>query len=432
MERSREPAYNSRDALAGCRLWCPGSGLAILALLLLAPSAVLNRNRLALMKTILSIFGTRPEAIKMAPVIRELARHPGQIISRVCVTAQHRQMLDQVLKLFSIVPDFDLNLMAANQTPSQVAAAALTGLEPILHQVRPDWVLVQGDTTTVAAASFAAVLARAKVGHVEAGLRTYDKWSPFPEEIMRRVARVIADLHFTPTEQARQNLLREATPPESVIHTGNTVVDAVLWAAAQPFDLRTLPLDAALLDHLTDPAESQPSANAIDLILVTAHRRESFGEPFNNICQALRELALSGNGRTQIVYPVHLNPNVQEPVNRILRGTPNVHLLPPLDYLPLVHLMKRARLALTDSGGIQEEAPGFGIPVLVMRDRTERPEGVAAGTAKLVGTDRQRIVAEAQKLLNNSENYAEMAKAVNPYGDGKSASRIVKALLNAP
>ena len=301
------------------------------------------------MKTILSIFGTRPEAIKMAPVIRELARLPGEIVSKVCVTAQHRQMLDQVLDLFGITPEYDLNLMAANQTPSQVAAAALNGLEPILRDVKPDWVLVQGDTTTVAAAAFAAVLARARVGHVEAGLRTYDKWSPFPEEIMRRIAGVIADLHFTPTEQSRQNLLREGTPPETVLNTGNTVVDAVLWAAEQPFNLRTLPLEPALLDRLIagDPT--------LDLVLVTAHRRESFGEPFNNICRALRELALTGNGRTQIVYPVHLNPNVQEPVNRILRGTPNVHLLPPLEYLPLVHLMKRARLVLTDSGGIQEE-----------------------------------------------------------------------------
>lgn len=361
----------------------------------------------------------------MAPVIRELTRHPQRIVSKVCVTAQHRQMLDQVLELFGIVPDYDLNLMAANQTPSQVAAAALTGLEPILREVKPDWVLVQGDTTTVAAAALAAFLARARVGHVEAGLRTYDKWSPFPEEIMRRIAGVIADLHFTPTEQSRLNLLREATPDATVLNTGNTVVDAVLWAAEQPFDLRTLPLEAALLDRL---ATADP---ALDLVLVTAHRRESFGEPFDNICRALRELAVAGNGRTQIVYPVHLNPNVQEPVNRILRGTPNVHLLPPLDYLPLVHLMKRARIVLTDSGGIQEEAPGFGIPVLVMRERTERPEGVAAGTAKLVGTDQQRIIREARNLLENSESYAKMARAVNPYGDGKSAQRIVQALLQA-
>jgi UDP-N-acetylglucosamine 2-epimerase (non-hydrolysing) len=376
-------------------------------------------------KTVLSIFGTRPEAIKMAPVIRELAHHPDNLISKVCVTAQHRQMLDQVLELFGIVPDFDLNLMAANQTPSQVAAAALTGLEPILKEVRPDWVLVQGDTTTVAAAALATVLARAKVGHVEAGLRTYDKWSPFPEEIMRRVAGVIADLHFTPTEQSRQNLIREGVAANAVINTGNTVVDAVLWAAQQPYDLGQLPLDGALLDRLTGDDGS------LDLILVTAHRRESFGEPFNNICRALREIAIAGNGRVQIVYPVHLNPNVQEPVNRILKGTPHVHLLPPLDYLPMVHLMKRARIALTDSGGIQEEAPGFGIPVLVMRDRTERPEGVEAGTAKLVGTDQQRIVSETEKLLNNPEEYAKMAKAVNPYGDGKSAQRIVSALLGA-
>lgn len=371
------------------------------------------------MKTFLSIFGTRPEAIKLAPVIRELARHTDQVVSKVCVTAQHRQMLDQVLDLFGIAPDFDLNLMAENQTPSQVAAAALTKLEPVLKEIRPDWVLVQGDTVTVAAASLAAFLARAKVAHVEAGLRTYDKWSPFPEEIMRRIAGVIADLHFAPTEQSRQNLLREGTPPENVIHTGNTVIDAVRWAAAQPFDLRALPLDWSVLE--------KPGT---ELILVTAHRRESFGAPFENICRALRELAAGGAGRVQIVYPVHLNPHVQEPVNRILRGTPHVHLLPPIDYLPLVHLMKRAKIVLTDSGGIQEEAPGFGIPVLVMREVTERPEGVQAGTARLIGTDTALIVSEARKLLDDPAEYLQMAQAVNPYGDGHAAERIVQLLLS--
>jgi UDP-N-acetylglucosamine 2-epimerase (non-hydrolysing) len=374
------------------------------------------------MPTILSIFGTRPEAIKLAPVIRELkAREVGGnsagLVSKVCVTAQHRQMLDQVLSLFEIVPDYDLNLMAANQTPTQVAAAALTHLEPVFRDARPNWVVVEGDTTTVAAAAFAAFMARIKVAHVEAGLRTHDKWSPFPEEINRRIAGVVADLHFAPTALARENLLRENVPESQVLVTGNTVIDALLWAADQPFDLRTLPLDPVVWKS---PGKK--------MILVTAHRRESFGEPFNHICRGLRELALAGNGAWEIVYPVHLNPNVQEPVNRILRGTPHVHLLPPVEYLPLVHLMKNSYLVLTDSGGIQEEAPSLGKPVLVLREVTERPEGVAAGTARVVGTDAARIVAEARRLLTDRAAYDAMAHAINPYGDGHAAARIVEAL----
>ena len=373
------------------------------------------------MPTILSIFGTRPEAIKLAPVIRELRRREQAsrfgVVSKVCVTAQHRQMLDQVLGLFEIAPDYDLNLMSENQTPTQVAAAALTKLEPVFKAVRPDWVILQGDTTTVAAAAFGAFMARIKVAHVEAGLRTHDKWSPFPEEINRRIAGVVADLHFAPTRLARANLLAENVPEGQVFVTGNTVNDALLWAADQPFDLRALPLDAA--------AWSSPEKK---MILVTAHRRESFGEPFDHICQALRTLALEGNGEWQIVYPVHLNPNVQEPVNRILKGTPHVHLLPPVEYLPLVHLMKKSYLVLTDSGGIQEEAPSLGKPVLVLREVTERPEGVEAGTARVVGTDTARIVSEARRLLTDRAAYDAMAHAVNPYGDGKAAARIVDLL----
>jgi UDP-N-acetylglucosamine 2-epimerase (non-hydrolysing) len=370
------------------------------------------------MRTILSIFGTRPEAIKLAPVIRELRKHRDRAICKVCVTAQHRQMLDQVLNLFEIAPDYDLNLMEENQSPSQVAAATLTRLEPILKEVRPHWVVVQGDTITVAAASLAAYLARARVAHVEAGLRTHDKWSPFPEEINRRIAGVIADAHFAPTEQARRNLLQENVTAGQVHVTGNTVIDALLWAADRPFDLSSLPLDPSLWQ--------KPN---LKLVLVTAHRRESFGEPIENICRALRELAVEGNGQVHIVYPVHLNPNVQGPAHRILDGVPHVTLLPPVEYLPLVQLMKRSYIVMTDSGGIQEEAPSLGKPVLVLREVTERPEGVEAGTAKVVGTNTRRILEEARRLLNDPSAYEKMAHAVNPYGDGQASRRIVEALL---
>lgn len=379
---------------------------------------------------VLAVFGTRPEAIKLAPIIRALQERSTlhvqrstsdvpRVTVRVCVTAQHRQMLDQVLHLFGIVPDYDLNVMEDNQSPTQVAAAVLARLEPILDRERPDWVLVQGDTATVAAASLAAFYARVKLGHVEAGLRTGDKWQPFPEEINRRVAGVIADLHFAPTDRARQNLLREGVADGCIVVTGNPVIDALHWVAAQPFDL----------DTLNVPMLARPN---LQLILVTAHRRENFGPPLESVCLALRDLAARGEGRVQIVYPVHLNPNVQEPVHRLLGGVPNVTLLPPLDYLPLVHLMKRAYLVLTDSGGIQEEAPGLGQPVLVLREVTERPEAVDAGTVRLVGTDRARIVAEATRLLEDGAAYAAMARAVNPYGDGHAAARIVAALLGEP
>jgi UDP-N-acetylglucosamine 2-epimerase (non-hydrolysing) len=371
---------------------------------------------------ILSVFGTRPEAVKMAPIVRLLGETPG-IESRVCVTAQHRQMLDQVLELFQIQPDYDLDLMRENQSMAQISAGIFMHLDPILGEFNPDWVLAVGDTTTVVTTSLLAFYRRIKFGHVEAGLRTHNKWHPFPEEINRRLATTTADLHFAPTEWSRQNLLNESVPEESIIVTGNPVIDALTYVAKQdePLAIKNL------LDKLGVRKQETSERATRRLILVTAHRRENFGEPIENICHAINLLASREN--VEIVYPVHMNPNVQGPVHRILEGIPHVTLLPPLDYLPMVHLMKCATLILTDSGGIQEEAPAFGIPVLVMRETTERPEGVAAGTLKLVGTETNRILQETSRLLEDSSAYAEMAKAANPYGDGHAAERIVEALL---
>lgn len=362
---------------------------------------------------ILSVLGTRPEAVKMAPIIRLLRETPG-VDSCVCVTAQHRQMLDQVLELFEIKPDHDLDLMRENQSMAQVSAGIFTHLDPILEKIQPDWILAVGDTTTVVTTSLLAFYRRIKFGHVEAGLRTHNKWHPFPEEINRRLATTTADLHFAPTKWSRDNLLHENIPAESIFVTGNPVIDALNYVAAQP-----------------EPEEIRQLAQRLGipgkrLVLVTAHRRENFGQPFENICGAIRELA--GRGDVEIVYPVHLNPNVQEPVNRILKDVPHITLLRPLDYRPMVHLMKRAHLILTDSGGIQEEAPAFGIPVLVMRETTERPEGIDAGVLKLVGTDQSVIIREAAQLLDDETAYAKMAKSANPYGDGRAAERIVAAL----
>jgi UDP-N-acetylglucosamine 2-epimerase (non-hydrolysing) len=371
---------------------------------------------------VLSIFGTRPEAVKMAPVVLELARTPG-IDAKICVTAQHREMLDQVMDLFGLQPDIDLNLMVPNQSLAEITAAIFTGLDPVLAEQQPDWVLVQGDTTTVMATALLAYYHRIKVGHVEAGLRTGDKWQPFPEEINRRIAGVIADLHFAPTEWSRQNLLNEGVPDENICVTGNPVIDALQIVADRPSTLEVLDLFARI------GLPENPGAPGPRLLLVTAHRRENFGAPLEAICLALRRLAEIYGDSLQIVYPVHLNPNVQEPVYRNLDGLSNVTLLPPLDYLPLVHLMKRAALVLTDSGGLQEEAPGLGVPVLVMRAVTERPEGVQAGTVRLVGTNTQRIIAETRHLLDDPAVHAAMARAVNPYGDGRAAQRIVQALL---
>jgi UDP-N-acetylglucosamine 2-epimerase (non-hydrolysing) len=364
---------------------------------------------------VLTVFGTRPEAVKLGPVIRELAQHPESITSRVLVTAQHRDMLDQVLRVFDIQPDYDLDVMQDNQTPTQVAATVLAKLEPILGDERPDWVLVQGDTTTVAAAALGAFYARCRVGHVEAGLRTGDRWQPFPEEINRRVAGVIADRHFAPTEHARDNLLREDVPAVSIVLTGNPGIDALRWITAQPESGEV----RALL---------QPGARTI---LVTAHRRENFGEPLESICLALRDLVARYDGAVRVVYPVHRNPNVWGPVHQLLGGVSHITLRPPLDYLPNLQLMQRSYLVITDSGGIQEEATGLHVPALVLREVTERPEGVEAGALRVVGTDRARIVVEASRLLDDPNEYARMAHAENPFGDGHAAERIVASLLGS-
>lgn len=352
----------------------------------------------------------------MAPVVRALAQTSG-IQSAVCTTAQHRQLLDQVMGLFQVKLDFDLDLMREDQSLGELSSALFAKLDPVLAKYQPDWVLVQGDTTTVAIAALVSYYRRVRVGHVEAGLRTFNKWQPFPEEINRRVASACTDLHFAPTAQARDNLLREAIPADAIVVTGNPVIDALRFIASQPEPGEI----TALLKRLGIGAGKR-------LILVTAHRRESFGSGLESIFAALGEIAARGD--VELVYPVHPNPNVQEPAHRMLGKTAHVTLLPPMEYAPLVHLMKRATLVLTDSGGLQEEAPAFGVPVLVLRDVTERPEGVQAGTLKLVGTDRTCIVTETARLLNSADDHARMSAAVNPFGDGHAAGRIVRALLD--
>ncbi|NLC60693.1 MAG: UDP-N-acetylglucosamine 2-epimerase (non-hydrolyzing) [Gammaproteobacteria bacterium] len=363
------------------------------------------------------VFGTRPEAIKMAPVVSALRARPG-IQTLVAVTAQHRQMLDQVLELFGIVPDDDLDLMRANQGLPDLFSRILTGMSGVISRRKPDLVLVHGDTSTTLAAALAAFYARVPVGHVEAGLRTGNMDAPWPEEMNRRLVSPLAQLHFAPTARARDNLLAEGIEDARIHVTGNTVVDALLQAVAR------LEADKELSDAVDASLPSlDPNRR---LILVTGHRRESFGEGFESICAALRRIAdLDG---VEIVYPVHLNPNVREPVLRLLGGLPNVHLIEPLDYLPFVELMRRASLIVTDSGGIQEEAPSLGKPVLVMRDVSERPEAVDAGTARLVGTCDDRIFAAVSKLLGSAASYGAMSGAPNPYGDGSAAERIAQHL----
>ena len=364
----------------------------------------------------------------MAPVVKELAMTAG-IESQVCITAQHRQMLDQVLDLFNIRPDVDLDLMRQDQSLAEITADIFTHLDPVLSRLHPDWILVQGDTTTVMASALLAYYHRIRVGHVEAGLRTSDKWQPFPEEINRRVASVVADLHFAPTEWSRQNLLREGISPHQVVVTGNPVIDALQSVASlSPTpDVQAFFHRIGIEDTFDSPGVTHSSKR---LVLITAHRRENFGKPLENICLAIRQLADTYGDSLRFIYPVHLNPNVQEPVYRMLDNLSNIKLLPPMDYFPWVQLIKRATLLLTDSGGLQEEAPGLGVPVLVMREVTERPEGLEAGTVRLVGTETVRIVSEARRLLDNPQAHAAMACAVNPYGDGHAAERIVKAILD--
>ena len=370
---------------------------------------------------ILSIFGTRPEAIKMAPVVRAIEAHEG-LLSRVCVTAQHRGMLDQVLEFFELEPHHDLDLMRPHQTLPELTARALTGLSEVLKIERPDLVLVQGDTTTAFAGALAAFYAGIPSGHVEAGLRTGDLAAPFPEEANRLLADRLATFHFAPTDRGRAALLAEGLPPERIWVTGNTVVDALLWA-------RTKVLRAPLERYREDLASAYDAVatRQSPLVLVTGHRRESFGEGFLDICRALRTLA-ENHPKLQLIYPVHLNPEVQRPVRGHLDGLPNLHLLDPLSYAPFVRVMDRATLILTDSGGVQEEAPALGKPVLVMRQVTERQEGVEAGTARLVGTDPERIVTEVERLLGNPEAYRAMSQAHNPYGDGSAAERLVEVI----
>ncbi len=363
---------------------------------------------------IMTVFGTRPEAIKMAPVVRELQARHDELAVRVVVTAQHREMLDQVLDLFQICPDHDLDIMEPNQTLTGVTSRVLAGLAEILVQERPDMVLVHGDTTTTFAAALAAFYHQIPVGHVEAGLRTGQKYAPFPEELNRRLAGVLADLHFAPTAIARSNLVREGIRPEKVLVTGNTVIDALLDVVNRPYTF-TDPLLAGLGQRRR-------------LLLVTAHRRENLGDPMYNIFRALRDIA----GRfpdVEVAFPVHKNPKVRSIAAEVLGGAERIHLIEPLDYAPFAHLMARAHLVLTDSGGMQEEAPSLGKPVLVLRQTTERPEAVTAGTVVLVGTDYHHILRETTRLLTDPAAYRQMASAVNPYGDGLAAGRTVDGLL---
>jgi UDP-N-acetylglucosamine 2-epimerase (non-hydrolysing) len=366
---------------------------------------------------VLTVFGTRPEAIKMAPLIAELQRHPGRIDNRNCLTGQHREMVAPLIDLFGIRVDHDLDLMRPNQTLEHITVTVLQEVGRILRDEKFDLLLVQGDTTTSMAAALAAFYAGVKIGHVEAGLRTFDKANPYPEESNRKMIDAVADLFFAHTDLARQHLLNEGIPAAAIEVTGNTVIDALLDVAGRPYRFDGSPLAALPFDTRK-------------IVLVTAHRRESFGGPFESLCTGLRDLARKYADEVVLVYPVHRNPNVREVVGRILADTPNVVLTDPLDYLPLVHLMKRCHLVLTDSGGLQEEAPSLGKPVLVMRQTTERQEGVAAGTVKLVGTDAADIVREASRLLDDPAAYAAMAQRANPYGDGTASQRTVARILD--
>jgi UDP-N-acetylglucosamine 2-epimerase (non-hydrolysing) len=368
---------------------------------------------------VMTVIGTRPEAIKMAPVIKSLMNYSEEVKSVVCITAQHREMLDQALQIFGIVPDYDLNLMNPNQSLSLLTANILTALDKVITSEKPDWVLVQGDTTTAMVASLVAYYHRIKLGHVEAGLRTKDKFQPFPEEINRRIADILADAYFAPTQNSLKNLLKEGIRSESIVVTGNTVIDALMMISQRVSDQ---PLDSWISTSIENRL----------LILVTVHRRESFGKPLEDICKALVRIACNYQDKIQIVCPVHLNPNVRKTVYEILDGIPNITLIEPVDYEKLVGLMSKAYLILTDSGGIQEEAPSLHKPVLVLRDVTERPEAIEAGAAKLIGTDADRIYSETIRLIEDPESYYHMSNAINPYGDGQASQRIVQFLLGQP
>ncbi|PCI09481.1 MAG: UDP-N-acetylglucosamine 2-epimerase (non-hydrolyzing) [Flavobacteriaceae bacterium] len=372
------------------------------------------------MKKNLIIFGTRPEAIKMAPLVKEFLKNTTNFETKVCITAQHREMLDQVLSFFEIIPDYDLDLMKPNQNLYSLTADILTGLKPVLEDFQPDYVYVHGDTTTTMAASIAAFYSGAKVCHVEAGLRTFNKRSPFPEEVNRSIAGSVADYHFSPTTTSQQNLLNENISGENILVTGNTVIDALQFSADKVTSENFKDDEIENLKSVYNPSKK--------LILVTGHRRENHGQGFINICAALKQIATE-NPNTQIIYPVHLNPNVQKPVYKLLEGVDNIQLISPLSYPAFVWLMKKSFLIITDSGGVQEEAPSLGKPVLVMRDTTERPEAVDAGTVLLVGTDKDKIIKEANLLLNDSDAYSNMSKLHNPYGDGTACKKIVNFIL---
>jgi len=374
------------------------------------------------MKKILLVFGTRPEAIKMAPLVKALQKDTEHFETRVCVTAQHRQMLDQVLEVFGITPEYDLNIMAPNQDLYDITAKVLLGLREVLKDFRPDTVLVHGDTTTSMAASLAAFYMQIPVGHVEAGLRTYNMLSPWPEEMNRQVTDRICTYYFAPTEQSRANLLQENIDAKKIFITGNTVIDALLMA------VDIISTAAGVKEKMAKELQEKGyTVGDREYILVTGHRRENFGDGFLHICKAIKELAAL-HPEMDIVYPVHLNPNVQKPVYELLSGLSNVYLISPLDYLPFIYAMQHSTLLLTDSGGVQEEAPSLGKPVLVMRDTTERPEAVEAGTVKLVGTNAEAIVSNVTALLLDKEMYKRMSETHNPYGDGQACERIIAAL----
>ena len=378
------------------------------------------------MKKILLVFGTRPEAVKMAPLVKEFQKYPGKFDTKVCVTAQHRQMLDQVLNIFDIKPDYDLNIMAPDQDLSDITCKVLTGMRDVLKAFKPDVVFVHGDTTTSTATALAAFYEHIKIAHVEAGLRTYNLQSPWPEEMNRQVTDRLCDYYFAPTALSRQNLLNEGTADEKIFVTGNTVIDALLWVIKK---INNEPSLQYLLQQQITAAgyNSQFSILNSQLLLVTGHRRENFGEGFLSICKALKEIAAT-HPEVDIIYPVHLKPNVQKPVYDILSDVNNICLIKPLDYLPFVYLMQNSSIILTDSGGVQEEAPSLGKPVLVMRNTTERPEAVEAGTVKLVGTDIDAIIDNVNRLLTDRSAYNRMAQAHNPYGDGQACKRIVNFL----